>query len=119
MTLQKLDKVDWRKFCENVSKGLAGKRAEIEIASPTFGVQREARWLPIIGLVYDPRKDTFQIILDGLNHTIFRPRDLYVEFGLTGVDSLGILDEDSTLQIILLRDPLMLPPPTVFTKFVQ
>jgi hypothetical protein len=40
---------------------------------------------------------------------VFQPREMYLDFGLGGVQSLGILDNENAWQIVLLRDPLMLP----------
>jgi hypothetical protein len=108
---QKLEKSEWSRFCDRFSKELTGKRAEIEVASLDTGVQIEARWVPIVGLTYDFKNNLFVIILDGVEHLVFRPRELYVEFQLGGIANLGILDDSSTWQIVVLRDPLMLPAP--------
>jgi hypothetical protein len=40
---------------------------------------------------------------------------LYLDSGPGGVQSLGILDQENAWQIVLLRDPLMLPNPAAFT----
>ncbi len=109
--LQKLEKEQWYGFCNRMSKGLTGKRAEIEVASPDIGVQLEARWLPLLGVTYDPKNDVIEIVLEGLDHMVFRPREFYVDYGVTGVESLGIVDHNRVWQIVLLRDPLMLPAP--------
>lgn len=111
MTLQRLEKMQWQRFCDLVSKGIEGKRAEIEIASLETGVQEEARWLPLMGLAYDPNDDIIEILLDGLDHLVVHPRELYVEFGKSGLETMGIVDEHSAWQIVMLREPLMLPAP--------
>jgi hypothetical protein len=88
-----------------------GKRAEIEVVSPVDGIMIEARWLPMIGIVFDPVNDSLRIMLEGVDHFVFQPREMYLDFdfGLGGVQSLGILDNENAWQIVLLRDPLMLP----------
>ena len=111
MTLRKVEKTQWSAFCERVSGGLVGKRAEIEIASLALGAQVEARWLPVIGLAYDHHSDMFEILLDGVDHLVSHPREFYVEYGPSGIESLGIVDDSRAWQIILLRDPLLLPAP--------
>lgn len=111
MTSHRLEKREWRGFCDRVSLGLAGKRAAIEIASLEVGTHLQARWLPVMGLAYDPTEDVIEILLDGLEHMVFNPRELYVDYGPGGVESLGIVDHDRGWQIVLLRDPLMLPAP--------
>jgi hypothetical protein len=111
MTLRRIERVEWRGFCDHASKELAGKRAEIEVASPLIGVQLEARWLPVLGLAYDPGDDVIEILMVGLDHLVFHPREFYVDYGPRGLESLGIVDHESVWQIVLLRDPLMLPAP--------
>ena len=57
MALRKLDKTEWRAYFDRVSRGFIGKRAEIEIASLALGSQFEAEWLPLLGIVYDPKNE--------------------------------------------------------------
>jgi hypothetical protein len=71
----------------------------------------EAEWLPLLGLVYDPKDDLVEVALDGIDHMIPKPREIYVDEGLGGLMSIEIVDAEDTKQIIKLRDPLMLPPP--------
>jgi len=111
MGIQKFERSKWIDVCAAVSITLLGKRAEIEVVSPTDGLLIEARWLPVIGIVFDPENDSLKIMLDGVDHFVFQPREMYLDFGFGGVQSLGILDNDKAWQIVLLRDPLMLPRP--------
>jgi Family of unknown function (DUF5335) len=111
MAVHKLEKTQWRSFFDRVSKGLGGKLAEIEVASLKLGDQVEAEWLPLLGLTYDPKDDLIEVALDGHDHMIRKPREVYVDNGAQGLASLDIIDAEGTQQIIKLRDPLMLPPP--------
>ena len=90
---------------------LEGKRAEIEVLSLRLGDQVEAEWLPLLGIVYDPKDDIVEVALDGLDHMIRKPREIYVEDGAQGLLALEIVDADDVRQIIKLRDPLALPAP--------
>jgi hypothetical protein len=109
MTIRKLEKSEWRSFFDGISKLLEGKQAEIEVASLALGDQIEAEWLPLLGLAYDPKDDLFEVALDGVDHMIPKPREIYVDDGVGGLMSIEIVDADGTKQIIKLRDPLMLP----------
>ena len=111
MTTRKLDKEQWREFFDGVSKLLEGKQAEIEVASLSLGDQVEAEWLPLLGIVYDPKNDLVEVALEGLDHMIPRPREIYVEDGIGGLASLGIIDGDGQKPIVKLRDELALPAP--------
>jgi len=112
MTTRKLDKQQWRTFFDRVSSTLEGKEAEIEIASLRLGDQVEAEWLPLIGIAYDPNDDIVEVALEGLDHLIPKPRDIYVEDAPGGLVALEIVDADDVRQIVKLRDPLMLPAPS-------
>jgi hypothetical protein len=111
MALLKLEKTKWRPFFDLVSKGLIGKRAELEVASLALGAQIEAKWLPLLGITYDPKDDLIEIALEDVDHMIRAPREVYVDEGLTGLVSMEVIDGDGIQHIVQLRDPLPLPPP--------
>ena len=112
MGLHKFDRSKFSGVCTAISSRVLGKRAEIEVLSPINGILVAARWRPLIGIIYDPAGDALKIMLDGADHLIFHPREMYLDFGNGGVQNLGILDRENAWQIVLLRDPLMLPRPT-------
>jgi hypothetical protein len=111
MTIRKLEKSKWHAFFDGLSKMLEGKRAEIEVASLALGDQIEAEWLPLLGLAYDPKDDLFEVTLDGVDHMIRKPREIYLDDDVGGLMSIEIVDAEGIRQIVKLRDPLMLPAP--------
>jgi hypothetical protein len=110
--MQQLDKSEWKDLCDRLTRILAGKRAEIEVASLAIGDQIQAEWLPLIGITYDPREDFLEIALDGIDHLIPRPRQLAIQEGAGGLASILVVDDDATRQIIRFREPLLLPAPS-------
>jgi hypothetical protein len=106
-----LEKSQWRTYFDRMSKALVGKRAEIEVASLTLGDQIEAEWLPLLGISYDPKDDVIDVALEGVDHLIHKPREVYVEQDGLELSSIEVIDAEGTRQIVLLRDPLMLPAP--------
>jgi hypothetical protein len=111
MSIQKLEKTTWRPYFDHMSKILEGKRAEIEVASLKIGDQIEAEWLPLYGITYDPKDDLIEIALEGLDHMIHKPREVYVDQEAVELTSMEVIDAEDFHQIVKLRDPLMLPPP--------
>jgi hypothetical protein len=109
MTIRKLEKATWRPFFDDISRMLVGKQAEVEVASLDLGDQIEAEWLPLLGISYDPKDDLVEVALDGLDHMIPRPREIYVEDDAGRLESLEIIDGDGNKQIVKLRDELLLP----------
>ena len=111
MTISKLEKPTWHAYFDHVSKILDGKRAEIQVAALPLGDQIEAEWLPLLGIVYDPKNDIVEIALEGLDHIIHKPKEIYVDQEPVELTSMEVIDGDDMRQIIRLRDPLMLPSP--------
>lgn len=109
MATVKLDKGTWQAYFDRITKLVVGKQAEIEVASLNIGDQIEAEWVALLGIAYDPKSDLVEILLEGLDHLIRNPRDIYVDQGPTGLTSMEVIDTDDVRQIIRLRDPVMLP----------
>jgi hypothetical protein len=108
---KQLEKSQWRAYFDRMSKTLVGKRAEIEVASLKLGDQIEAQWLPLLGISYDPKNDIIEIALEGVDHLIHKPREIYVEQEGLELSSLEVIDAEGVRQIVVLRDPMMLPAP--------
>jgi hypothetical protein len=112
MAVQKIDKGDWRAFFDWLSPGLLGARAEIEVASLDLGDQIEAEWLPLLGITYDDKDDVLEVALDGLDHLIYGPQEVWVDLNVGEMMSFEVIDDRGVSQIIKLRQPLMLPSPS-------
>jgi hypothetical protein len=115
MAVQKIDKSDWRAFFDWLSQGLLGARAEIEVASLDLGDQIEAESLPLLGITYDDKDDLLEVALDGLDHLIYSPREVWADFNVGEMMSFEVIDDRGVSQIIKLRQPLMLPSPSPLT----
>jgi hypothetical protein len=108
---RKLDKSRWQGFFDRVSKGLVGKNAEIEVASLDLGAQVEAKWLPLLGVTYEPKADLIAIALENVDHMVRKPREVFIDDGPLGLSSFEAVDNEGRQHIVQLRDPLLLPPP--------
>jgi hypothetical protein len=114
--VRKLEKSDWRTYFDFLSKGLTGMRAEIEVASLELGDQIEAEWLPLIGITYDPKDDIMEVALEGVSHLIPNPREVYVDEEGLVLSRVKVIDGTGANQIIILKNPLMLPAPPPVKK---
>jgi hypothetical protein len=99
---------EWRPFFDRVSKELARKQAEIEVASLDLGDQIAAEWVPMIGITYDSHDDLLDVALDRASHLIRHPRQVLVDQGPTGLASVAVVDEEGTRHVVRLREPLKL-----------
>ena len=71
MALRTLAKPEWKAYFDHLSKNLIGERAEIEIAGLALGDRIEARWIPLIGITYEPKADVLEIApFDGVSKRV-------------------------------------------------
>ena len=64
-----------------------------------------------LGIAYDPKNDVLEIALDGVDHLINSPKEVWVDAAAGELLSFEVIDGEGVSQIIQLREPLMLPPP--------
>jgi hypothetical protein len=103
-----LAKPEWQSYCDRISKGLTGKRAQIEVTGLRIGDQIAANWLPLLGITYDSKDDLLEIALEGLDHLINKPLAISVDDGPDGLTGMEIVDSEGRRQILKLMNPLML-----------
>lgn len=108
MQHRQLTRAEWRSYCDRVSKAVAGKKVELDVASMELGDRVEARWLPLLGIVFDARGDVLEIALDGLGHSILAPRDLLLEETERGLVAIEVVAADGTVETLRFREPLRL-----------
>lgn len=109
MTTRTLNKADWQSYFDRMGGALEGKRASVEITSPTLGDQWAARRLPLFGIAYDPKDDLIEIAMEGVEHLVHHPRAVTVNEQAAGIANLEIVAEDGAREIVMFHDPLMLP----------
>jgi hypothetical protein len=108
---QGIDKSEWARYCERLSKAWDASKAEIEVASLELGDQIEAEWLPFLGISYDEKDDVIDIALEGVDHIINHPRQLSADENRAGLTTLEIKDSDGVQHLVRLKDALALPAP--------
>src|SRR5262249_35179807 len=111
MTIRKLEKKEWKPYLDLVSKLLETKDAEIEVASLDLGDQVQAEWLPLLGISYDPNDDLVEVALDGLDHMIPHPREIYLDNGARALTHFKFSHPAGVKQIDRPRDHPAPPPP--------
>ena len=108
MSRRTLARAEWRRYCDGVSKATVGRRVELDVASLDLGDRVEARWLPLLGLVFDARGDVLEVALDGVGHSIISPRGILLEETERGLVAIEIVATDDTVETLRFREPLRL-----------
>ena len=106
VSIRALARAEWRRYCDRVSKAAAGGSAELDVASLDLGDRVEARWLPLLGVVFDGRGDVLEIALDGIGHSISSPREVLLEETERGLVAIEIVGADDTVETLRFREPL-------------
>lgn len=108
MKTLRLKKDKMENYFNTMSNFLEGKEAIIDVVSLDIGDQIQADNVTLFGVVYDPKNDILEIALDGLDHIIHNPHDVYVVEGDAGIEAVGAIDNNGREQIIKFSDPIML-----------
>jgi len=106
---QKLDKVELRDLFDRVTKQLKAQMVEVDVASLQLGDQIEADWVRLLGLSYDPHDDAIEIMLDGIDITVPKPREIHFDGTASQWTALDIRDAEGVQHILELKEPLLLP----------
>lgn len=109
MATRSLPKTEWQSYFDRISKELLGKQAEIEVTGLKLGDQKATKWLPLLGITYDPKSDLVEVALEGLDHLIHGPREIAIDDGPEGLSAIQIVGNDQLRQIVTFKNPLLLP----------
>jgi hypothetical protein len=109
MALVKLDKAVWHRYFDQMSKSLlVGKEVEIDVTGMKIGAQIEQEWIQLQGMVYDHKDNLLEILVEGLDHLIHKPKEIYIDHTALGLSSMEVIGDDDVREVIRLREPLML-----------
>ena len=106
---QKLNRTQLRELLDRVNKQLKDQPVQVDVASLQLGDQIQAEWILLLGLRYDTEDDAVEIILEGIDVTISKPREIHFDGVGSQWDALDILDAEGVQHIVELKDPLLLP----------
>ena len=109
MKTKKIEKTQWESYFDSITNFLKGKVATIDVTSLDIGDQLQANEVALFGLTYDPKNDLFEVSLEGLDHLILQPKEIYVLNGEDGIEAIEIVTNKGVKQVITLKQALMLP----------
>ncbi|HLT47264.1 MAG TPA: DUF5335 family protein [Rubricoccaceae bacterium] len=107
MAIRPLPRAAWNDYFDAFSKKKddTGRvdYAEIRVFSPEDGAQPETRWLPLLGLTYDPKDDLLDVAVEGLDHLVGHPEAIYVDEAHGRLDRFEVVRRDGTREVIEIR----------------
>jgi hypothetical protein len=99
----KLDEDEWRPALDRMSKVLTGKPAAIEIAATA------ADSLTLLGVTFDRYDDIIEVAMEGFDHMIRRPREVYLDQRDGKLAAIEVIDAAGVRHVVKLKDPVVLP----------
>ena len=107
-TTKQLARAEWRTYFDRFTRerlqAAAPEDATIEVVSPTLGDQFQVSAVRLLGLTYDPKSEALEVLLENIDHLIFRPTEIWVVEGEPGfISTLEILQSDGTKELIYVR----------------
>jgi hypothetical protein len=109
MTTKRVPPAEWKgvfeKFTREYLRDDLPETVTIEVVSPELGDQVAARDARLLGLTYDPKSMALEIALDGADHLVFRPAEIWVIENETDgfIESIDLVRADGTKEIVYLR----------------
>src|SRR5258706_8081850 len=99
---RKLARAEWQGYFDRISKTLEAKQAELEVDSLDLGAQIAAEWVPLIGIVYDPKDDLLEVALEDFDHLISKPQEIWVDEDDLLLVGLEVIDAEGTQHMLRL-----------------
>jgi hypothetical protein len=96
---------DWKAYLERFTRehltNDPAETATVEVLSPQVGDQYEARGKRLLGVTYDSRTSTIEVLLEDVDHLVYRPVELWVIEGADGfIMTMELLRADGTKEIL-------------------
>ena len=88
------------KFSKHFLMRDSTNRVNVEVLSEDLGDQVEANGTPVFGITYDPKGKTLEFELEGGDHRILDPREVWVEEELDGfVRVIEVVRQDGRREV--------------------
>ncbi|MDH3653090.1 MAG: DUF5335 domain-containing protein [Myxococcales bacterium] len=109
MTTRKLERPEWQRYFDEVSKHLPTMRVGISIMGESIGVQPESEDSVLVGISYDPNDEALEVDAANISHRMPKPKQIFVREEAGRLSSIEVIAQDGTKQIIELRPLPSLP----------
>ena len=100
MTTRKLDEQEWHRYFDEGDRALHGLKATVEVVGADIGAQFVAEGLGIVGITYDQKGRLLEVALEGMDHLILHPQEIYVDETPQGLAVVEATDADGRKHII-------------------
>ena len=105
---KQIDRSHWKEYFDRFSKRyLRDNQPEavtIDFLSAELGDQKSAEGAQLLGITYDPKAESLEVLLENVDHLVFRPEEIWAEEEPDGfLSSLEIVRADDEKEILTVR----------------
>ena len=109
MSTTKLERSQWPRYFDAVSKRVPSMRVAVSIMGADIGVQQEAEGAALVGISYDHNDEALTIDMVNASHRIVQPSEIYVREEAGTLSSIEVVTSDGTKQLVELSPLPSLP----------
>jgi hypothetical protein len=99
------------KFTKNFLLRETTNRVDLEVLAGDLGDQFEAENSGIFGITYEPKEKSLEFELQGGDHRIMNPKEVWVAEEFDGfIKSIEVVMQDGTRQLMTVKRGAIVPP---------
>jgi hypothetical protein len=107
-TTRQIPHAEWKNYFERFTQQHLDEdppdTVTVEVISPRVGDQYEVTTVPLLGLSYDPKGETFEVLTEDIEHLAFAPIDIWVIEDDEGFPTtISLTRPDGTKELLHLR----------------
>ena len=105
---KQIPRKEWKAYFDRFTKDhLRDDRPEaatIELLSPELGDQVEAGGARLLGITFDPKSKSLEILLENVDHLVFEPKEIWVMEENDGfIPGMEVVRRDGNKEIMTVR----------------
>ena len=94
----------FHRFTKNFLQSESTNRVDVEVLAPDWGDQFEAEGVRVIGITYEPKKNTLEVALENGDHRVEGVREVWTAEEPDGfVKTISVLRADGTRDIATIK----------------
>lgn len=107
-TTKRVPKKQWQEVFDQFTKRHlrddVPESARIELFSPDLGDQVEVDAVRLRGISYDPKSNALEVLLEGVDHLVFKPKEISVVDEEKGfISAVEVVRDDGTKELLTIR----------------
>jgi hypothetical protein len=100
---RELSPEEWKSYFDRLSHQAEGTVIRMEVLGDELGDQIEMDWLQLDGITYDPKGGILDVIAEGVDARVARPKSILIDEREGRLVAMQIVDADDDLHVVRLK----------------